>query len=198
MLSQKKYPERVSKLVLACTMKEIPFHMRDKIINSVYLAEKNLMDKFAWFVTHNGLICLELDKYIVRRDLALRVLNAELKNMTKLETEKYILNTNRLLNLQSIDINSSPEVSTLVFTGEYDVFTLPEYCREIASSFSDSIFTTIKNADHLFHLERFNTTLEILMRFVRDLLLEKIEGCNEIEYFFNNVLHDKLIQGSTY
>ena len=190
----KNYPELVSKLVLAGTMKEIPFHMRDKILYSVELAEKNLMDEFAWFATHNGLLCLDPEKYIVRRELALRVLNAELKNMTRLETEKYIMNTNRLLSLQSIDINNSPNVSTLVFTGEFDIFTLPEYCKEIASSFSDAIFTTIKNADHLFHIERFDTTLEMLMRFVKDLPLEKIEGCNEFEYFFNAVLQDKMLQ----
>ena len=192
----KNFPELVNKLVMAGTMKEIPFHMRDKIEYSVQLAEKNLMNEFAWFATHNGLLCLDPEKYIVRRDLALRVLNSELKNMTMLETAKYIQNTNRLLNLQSIDINNSPEVSTIVFTGEFDIFTLPEYCREIASSFSDSIFTTIKNADHLFHIERFNTTLEILMRFVKDLPLEKIEGCNEIEYFFNSALQEKMFQCS--
>jgi pimeloyl-ACP methyl ester carboxylesterase len=182
----KNFPEYVSKLVLAGTMKEIPFHMRGKIIQSVKLAEKYLMDEFAWFATHNGLLCLDPRKNIVRRELALRVLNAELKNMTRNETERYIMNTLRLLNYQSIDINESPDVDTLVFTGEYDVFTIPEYCREIASSFPNAIFTTIKNADHLFHLERFKTTLQLLLRFVQDLPLETIEACNKIEYLFKN------------
>jgi pimeloyl-ACP methyl ester carboxylesterase len=182
----KNYPELVSKLVLAGTMKEIPFHMREKIIQSVNLAERNLMEEFARFATHNGLLCLEPEKQVDRRELAIRVLCSELKNMTRDAAERYILNTNRLLNFQSLDISESPDVSTLVFTGEYDVFTIPEYCREIAASFSDAIFTTIKNADHLFHIERFDTTLEILLRFVKDLPLEKIKGCNEIEYLFKN------------
>ena len=187
----KNYPELVTKLVLAGTMKEIPFHMREKIIRSVHLAEKNLMEEFGWFATREGLLCLDPEKQIERRELAIRVLNAELKNMTRDAADKYIMNTNRLLNFQSIDISESPDVSTLVFTGEYDVFTIPDYCREIASSFSDSIFTTIKNADHLFHIERFDTTLEILFRFVKNLPLEKIEGCNEIEYYLNNQIQKK-------
>jgi pimeloyl-ACP methyl ester carboxylesterase len=182
----KNYPELVSKLVLAGTMRDIPVHMREKIIQSVHLAEMNLMEKFAWFATHNGLLCLDPTKQIDRRELVIRVLNSELKNMTRDAAERYIMNTTRLLNYQSLDISESPDVSTLVFTGEYDVFTIPEYCREIASSFSDAVFTSIKNADHLFHIERFDTTLELLLRFVKGLPLENIEGCNEIEYLFKN------------
>jgi pimeloyl-ACP methyl ester carboxylesterase len=144
------------------------------------------MEKFAWFATHNGLICLDPEKQVERRELAIRILSSELKNMSRDAAERYIMNTTRLLNYQSIDISDSPDVCTLVFTGEYDVFTIPEYCREIASSFSDAIFTSIKNADHLFHIEKYDTTLELLLRFVKDLPLEKIKGCNEIEYFFKN------------
>jgi pimeloyl-ACP methyl ester carboxylesterase len=72
----KNYPELVSKLVLAGTMKEIPFHMREKILQSVQLAERNLMEKFAWFATHNGLICLDPEKQVERRELAIRILSS--------------------------------------------------------------------------------------------------------------------------
>jgi pimeloyl-ACP methyl ester carboxylesterase len=183
------YPGLVSKLVLAGTMRSIPVHMREKIMQSILLAEKNLMEEFAHYVINNGLLCLNPDRQVEKRDLAVRVIFAELKNMTREAVRKYIINTKRLLNYQSIDINKSPNVSTLVFTGEYDIFTLPEYCREIAASFSDSVFTTIKNADHLFHIERFDTTLELLLGFVRNLPLENIQGCNEFEYFFKNQPH---------
>ena len=181
----KNYPELVSKLVLAGTMREIPTHVREKIFRSVHLAKMNLMEEFAAFVINKGFLCLDPSRHINKRELTKRVLYSELKNLTNEALEKYITNTKRLLSYKSLDISNSPDVKTLIFTGEYDVFTLPEYCREIAASLSDSIFTSIKNADHLFHIEQFDTTLELLLRFVKGLPLENIEGCNEIEYFYN-------------
>ena len=179
------YPELVSKLVLAGTMREIPIHVKERILESLRLAEMNLMEEFADFVIREGFLCLDQSRHIKKRELTKRVLYSELKNMTNDALEKYIMNTKRLLSYESLDLSNSPNVKTLIFTGEYDVFTLPEYCREIAASLSDSIFTSIKNADHLFHIEQFNTTLELLLRFVKGLPLENIEGCNNIEYFCN-------------
>jgi len=179
------YPELVSKLVLAGTMREIPIHVKERILESLRLAEMNLMEEFAAFVINKGFLCLDQSMSINKRELTKRVLYSELKNMTNDALEKYIMNTKRLLSYESLDLSNSPNVKTLIFTGEYDVFTLPEYCREIAASLSDSIFTSIKNADHLFHIEQFNTTLELLLRFVKGLPLENIEGCNNIEYFCN-------------
>ncbi len=179
------YPEFVSKLVLAGTMREIPLHVKEKIMESLRLAEMNLMEEFAEFVIQKGFLCLDQSRHINKRELTKRLLYSELNNLTNDALEKYIMNTKRLLSYKSLDLSNSPNVKTLIFTGEYDVFTLPESCREIAVSLSDSIFTSIRNADHLFHIEQFDTTLELLLRFVKGLPLENIEGCNTIEYFRN-------------
>lgn len=179
------YPEFVSKLVLAGTMREVPVHVEEKIMESLRLAEMNLMKEFAEFVIEEGFLCLDQSRHINKRELTKRLLYSELKNMTSDALEKYIMNTKRLLSYKSLDLSNSPNTKTLIFTGEYDVFTLPESCREIAVSLSDSIFTSIKNADHLFHIEQFDTTLELLLRFVKGLPLENIVGCNDIEYFCN-------------
>jgi hypothetical protein len=94
---------------------------------------------------------------------------------------KYTSNTLRLLHHEPLDLKQSPNCKTLIFTGEYDCFTQPKYCREIANSFPLCYFTTIKNADHLFHLEQFSVTAHLLYAFTQGLSVISSEDINEIE-----------------
>lgn len=70
-----------------------------------------------------------------------------------------------------------------MFTGEHDVYTRPAACREIAQALPDAWFALIEHADHLFHLERFETTLALLDRFYSDEPLHDVPGCRDVERF---------------
>jgi hypothetical protein len=94
---------------------------------------------------------------------------------------KYTSNTLRLLHHEPPDLRQPPNCKTFIFTGEFDCFTRPEYCREIANSFPLCYFTTIKNADHLFHLEQFSATAHLLYTFTQGLSVISSEDINEIE-----------------
>lgn len=128
-----------------------------------------------------GLICTDPEKPIARRKLAHRLLYSQLINMNAADREKYVINTKRLLNHGQIALGSPPAVRTLVFTGEHDCFTRPEFCREIASAFCKATFTTIQQADHLFHIEQFDTTAELLFRFSYNQPIDDIPMLNAIE-----------------
>ncbi|WP_216910086.1 alpha/beta fold hydrolase [Synechococcus sp. CCY 0621] len=182
------FPHRVDNLVLCGTMKEIPEHLRAGVAHTLIPLRNGDMGQFANEVLGisgpqkgNGLLCTDTTKRVERHKLAKRLLYSQLVNMNKLDRHKYELNTLRLLQHGKINLNSTPSCNTLIFTGEHDCFTLPAFCKEIADAFPACTFTTIRHADHLFHIEQFETTSELLYRFSYNLPIEKVPQLNQIE-----------------
>lgn len=178
-----KYQHRVSKLVLAGTMIALTDHLKELITTSIEIANKGIGADFASYVLENGLIYNQDDaeEKIRRHHFVKRVLYRQLRLFNESLLQKYNANSRRLLSEHALNIASPPKVKTLVFTGEYDVFTTPNACQEVAKAFEDSLFTTIKNADHLFHLQQTKTTIALLSNFGNNNPLNTIEGCNEIQ-----------------
>ena len=173
------HPQKINKLVLAGTMKEIPQNKRAAIQDSIVLIE-NDPDQFADKMV-DILMAQDDFEWVHKNKLAKRVLVSVCKGLSAQEKHHYIVNTKRLLTLKPLDLSIKPEVPTLVFTGEFDPFTKPEYCRDIAKSFQRAMFTTIKGADHLFHMEQFETTLMLFYKFFMP--LDGVEGIHQIEVF---------------
>lgn len=182
------FPHRVVNLVLCGTMKEIPEHLRPGVAHTLVPLKKGDMEQFANEVLGisgpqkgNGLICTDSAKKIERQKLAKRLLYSQLVTMNPIDRHKYELNTLRLLEQGRINLDATPSCNTLIFTGEHDCFTLPAYCREIAEAFSACTFTTIQNADHLFHIEQFDTTAQLLHQFSYNQPINQIAKLNPIE-----------------
>ncbi|MBM3925089.1 MAG: hypothetical protein FJ320_03760 [SAR202 cluster bacterium] len=98
-----------------------------------------------------------------------------------MELRQYAANTRRLLDHEPLNLDvpvSGPE--GLVFTGEHDVFTTPDHCQDIAGAFDHAWLTTIQRADHLFHIEQFDTVVELLLRFMRGRVHGSIAGCEAL------------------
>lgn len=195
-----RHPSRVENLVLAGTMKEIPRHLRFGVEHTIKTLRNGHMVDFAnEIIGHigpqkgNGLICTDKDKIINKRQLAQRILFNQLVNMSIADRAKYEMNTLRLIHQRTLDLSKSPECKTLVFTGEHDTFTRPEYCRRIANSIKDCTFTTIRHADHLFHMEQFATTAELLFCFTQELPMHAIQDINELETLGLSTNQTKLI-----
>lgn len=174
------HADRLASLVLAGTMSELPAHTRPRVNSSLASLQKGAMDDFAtnWV---NTLMCPDPGKTIVNRRLAESVLRTDLVRMQGPARAKYVSNAQRLLRHMPADLNGAPNVRVLVFTGEHDGFTRSDHCRKIAASFPSSVFTTIQDADHLFHIERFDTTAALLEQFVNEAPLEGIPSVNAIE-----------------
>lgn len=75
------------------------------------------------------------------------------------------------------------EGPVLLFTGEFDVLTPPRACREFAATFSDAAFATIRQADHMAHLERIDEVADLVCRFITDQALEDLPYLASFERF---------------
>jgi pimeloyl-ACP methyl ester carboxylesterase len=180
----KHYPHRVSHLLLAGIMREIPKDSEASVYATITLLQQKNISEFTDEVI-NGLLCLDPEK-VSKCKVVARVFRNQLKQLSNDQMEKYIANTLRLFKHTPLNINHSPNLPTLVFTGEHDTFTKAQYCREFANNFHNSTFTTIKNADHLCHMEQFEAVIELSHRFFLDESLDDLPGCNVVERLKHN------------
>lgn len=170
------FPEYVEGMALGGVMKEIPPDFAARTARTMTTLEEGRIADFARDVTE-GLLCLERSDSIERSRFAARVLASQLRRFREEHRERYIENTARLLSHPPLDLTRPPSARALVFTGEFDVYTQPEHCHEIAAALPQSTFALIARADHLFHLERFDVTLRLLDAFARDQPFEQVDGC---------------------
>jgi pimeloyl-ACP methyl ester carboxylesterase len=159
-------------------MKEIPSHMRQPVLDNLMHLKLGHMNDFAQGAIE-GLLTLDPALFVYRRNLTTRLLHSQLIGMSEADKKKYLFNTLRLLTKSPLDLAKPPRCPTLVFTGEHDTFTRPEDCLEIARSIPCSYFTTIKDADHLFHIEQPTTTCELCFQFVSDCEVDSVTGIGD-------------------
>ena len=183
------YPHKVESLILCGTMREIPDYVKDGLSHTLITLRSGNIKEFAKEVLGitgpykgQGLLCTDPKRQISKHRVAMRLLYGQLISMTPLERIKYELNTLRLIKHGSIDINQAPACNTLIFTGEHDCFTLPSYGKEMASRLPNSNFTTVRNSDHLVHIEQFRTTAELIHNFSYGLPIDCVPNLNAIEY----------------
>ena len=181
-----KHPGRVSHLVLTGVMDHIPADWRRLVVRHLEALIRRDMDRFAREVVKALTSQSKLHR-INHRKAIQRVLFAQLRQLSGDRALQYVANTHRLLFHLPLDLRWPPRVRALLFTGEYDPFTKPEYVRAMARAFDDAVFTTIREADHLWHLEQFETAVELVHRFFSNADLDGIDGCNTLEYFYRSI-----------
>lgn len=103
-----------------------------------------------------------------------RLLYRQVARLNANEQLRYAQNTQRLLDFGGF--TSFPQCPTLVATGEFDNFTLPEENAGFAASCADAQFAVIEDADHLSQFERREVTSELFYRFIKDEQIDDIEG----------------------
>jgi pimeloyl-ACP methyl ester carboxylesterase len=176
-----RHPDRVGRLALAGVMRAIPPESRAVVEQSVTDLERGDMGAFARHAVE-GLLCLDPERPVDKRRLASRVLSGQLQRMSPGDQRRFVENTRRLLDQPPLDVSDPPRVRTLLFTGEHDVFTTPQRCRELARALPDAVFTYIERTDHLFHLERFDVTLALFDTFYETGRVDDVAGCRPGEW----------------
>ena len=106
-------------------------------------------------------------RVIARRKLANRILRSNILRMDDEGLRRYATNTRRLLESPDLDTGFPPEQSGLVFTGEFDVFTTPRHCKQIADAMPRSHYILVLDADRLFYIKQFEKTLQVLNDFAK-------------------------------
>ena len=175
-----RFPASVERLVLAGVMKEMPQAVRASALRTLAALGDERMADFAREVA-DGLLCTDPGKPIERRAVARRLLTRQFERMGPAGRVRYCSNTRRQLDHLNLDLEAAPRVPVLVFTGEHDVYTPPSACREIAVAFDEAVFTTIRRADHLFHLERFDATLSLVSWFLLGSQIANVEDYTAFE-----------------
>ncbi len=181
-----KYPDTLNNLCLCGTMQDVPPHLRRYVWMSIEALREGRMEEFANGVLGvtgpcqgYGMMCTDPTKTISKRRLVHKILYSQLQGMSHDNRQRYETNTLRLLLSEGIDLSKPPKCNTLVFTGEHDTFTRPDYCMSIAKAIPKAVFTTIDEADHFFHLEQFPTTSELLYKFSYGLDISSITGISQ-------------------
>lgn len=176
------YPESVSHLALVGIMWRVSKRQRHDAFAHVDQLGKLSPADYATEVIDRLLTPFNRDK-VQRSRLVERVLTAELKRLDADGIQKYRANLLRLITQPPLDVDSPPTSRTLIFTGEYDHFTRPRYGRALAARMADSVFTIIEEADHLCHMERFESATVLTQRFFDDESLDDIDGCQPVLRF---------------
>jgi pimeloyl-ACP methyl ester carboxylesterase len=183
-------PHRVSRIVLAGTAKELAPHMLERVAATVDIAlsgdRELLAERVVGEPGREGLLCRDRSLPVRKRELAERVLRANILGMSDVELRQYAANTRRLLDHEALTLAPVDGPVALVLTGEHDCFTTPAQSLEVAETFGTAWFTVIQEADHVFHLERFDVAIGLFVQFMRGTLGSNLPGCAPIRSVGND------------
>jgi pimeloyl-ACP methyl ester carboxylesterase len=175
-----RYPERVKNMALVGTMTSIPANSRIDMRRILDLLAERRVPEFAdellKLLMNEEKISSVASGEAVRQKLLRRM-----HNLTAEEIEQFFTNTQRLLKHEMIDRSRPPTMPALVVTGEHDVFTTPDLCRDLAATCADSWFVSVADADHLLHLERTVELVDLVMRFYVGEPLTGLGYCRSVE-----------------
>ncbi|MGW7004322.1 alpha/beta fold hydrolase [Streptomyces sp. NPDC054933] len=120
----------------------------------------------------------------IRRHAAIsRLLHQQFMAQTPRQIGMVVVDHNvRLLNHEWYRPEPVPALPALVFTGEYDSLTTPHMGRETAARLPGAAFLTVRDADHLVHVERIDEFTDLLLRFCTDRPVNDLPYCNPVEY----------------
>ena len=175
------YPQRVQHMALMGVMSHFREGYLKQAVDHINRVESGAAD----FPTECiEFLVSETVRTKTRRGRAVaKIMRRRLEQMSAADIQKYVENTRRLVYHEPLDLTVPPKVPSLVFTGEHDQLTKPEWNREVAAAIPGATFTTVRDGDHLCHLEQFGTVSLLISQFYDDESLQSVEGCSPIEQF---------------
>ncbi|WP_196160784.1 alpha/beta fold hydrolase [Reinekea sp. G2M2-21] len=171
-------PDMVESLVLAGTMKSIPSCQKPIIQESIRQLEDGCIGDFAQTAVRVLMNHDHCDR-IIRFQEIKKMMIRSLRRLTIQDQQKYIQNTKRLLKLDNTRV-TAPTCQSLLFTGEYDTFTTPGYCFELAEDFTNARIVTVDSSDHLVHLQQLHTAVNLCASVHYSIPLSSIPNIKEI------------------
>jgi pimeloyl-ACP methyl ester carboxylesterase len=175
-----RHPGRARRMVLVGTMACLTDHVRARMQRSLDLLTQGRRPEFVRCVLES-LVCDAPEVAVARRAAVVRSLSSALHGLSEQEVTRYLDNTRRLLAHRPDRTAPPVTVPTLVMTGAHDPLTTPAMSREAAALCADARFTTIKDADHMVHLERPAEAVDLMLRFFTGRPLEDLEYCHPVE-----------------
>jgi len=152
----------VNNLVLCSAMESLPEELEFEFNRLLFLLKWNRIEDFADGFT-NLMTNSELRKRNRLARIAAEKLRYALVHSTQGIREQFRHNTMRILRDGKMDLRYMPDIPTTVYTGEYDNFVPVEANIRVANSFSQGRFISIPNADHMVHVEKFRTNVQVIL-----------------------------------
>uniref|UniRef100_A0AAU3GQA9 Alpha/beta hydrolase n=1 Tax=Streptomyces sp. NBC_01401 TaxID=2903854 RepID=A0AAU3GQA9_9ACTN len=163
-------PGRVARLVLGGVPTHVGEDQLDYWRRAVEALGEGDADGFAALAT-DGLMCLDPDRPVHRRELARRYVRRSFLHALA-HSEHAADSLRRALDDRPDFSGGLSGVPALVFTGEHDTVTSPEIQREFAGTIEGSRFLTLPESDHWVVLERSEEVAALVTRFFTDRPLE--------------------------
>ncbi|MDX2522072.1 alpha/beta hydrolase [Streptomyces stelliscabiei] len=176
----RRYPDRVGRVVLVGTMTAIPDHAQAAMRRTLKYLAAGHMETYA-HATVDLLMTPERLADIPNGTRVRTLLLRRIANLSEAEAHQMYTNTLRLLTHQALDTSQPPRAPVLTVTGEYDSFTTPELCRQMAAACADSWYAEIRDADHMLILERTAETADLITRFLAGQPLDGLPYCRSVE-----------------
>ncbi len=161
-----RHPNRVANLVLVGTMSHADRRIEEALELSFDALDSGDMRCFADRVSAVLMNHAQRDG-IPQFKRGERLLRVALARMTEREVEQFRVNGRRILLHRRLDTRRPVPVRALVFTGEHDSVTSPEHCIEVGSTIRDAHWVSVREADHLVVLERFEVCARLTDSFLR-------------------------------
>ncbi|WP_086930771.1 alpha/beta fold hydrolase [Agarilytica rhodophyticola] len=153
----KKNSKKISKLVLAGSMQNIP----EEEWNQIFTMMANCLDNPKEF--SKGFLELITSKTttIPKHKVIKRATLRKAEKYTKDQFKCFIYNSIRLMSYRGDNLENIT-CPTLCFTGELDPYVTPQRCQALAKKIPNASFKLIPNTDHLFHIEKPAETIDII------------------------------------
>ena len=152
----------VNRLILCSAMEKLPEALVYEFNLLLFQLEWGRIDEFAEGFT-NLMTNPELRAKNKLARIASERLYQALRASSKGIREQFRHNTMRILRDGKTDLRYMPDVAATVFTGEYDHFTPESANRRVAESFARGHYISVPDADHMLHVEKFRTMIDIVL-----------------------------------
>ena len=156
-----KHSRLLKRLVLAGSMRHIPDADWPRMLNLAMLC---MSSDNAFGEQYIQLLCS--DKCCSKRQQAIQ--RAIIRNARKFSVEQRRCFTNNTLRLLTSFVPKVEQIHcpTLCFTGEYDPYTTPKLCEELAEAIPLGEFATMADSDHLFIYDKPQESMDLILQFL--------------------------------
>lgn len=152
----------VNHLVLCSAMASLPKQLEYEFNHLLFLLEWGRIEEFA-----DGFTNLMTNPELRAKNRLARIAAEKLRHALVTSSrgirEQFKHNTLRILRDGQTDLRMMPDVPTTVYTGEYDHFVPVEANMRVAEAFRRGRFISVPDADHMVHVERFRTNVDVIL-----------------------------------
>ncbi|MFD0141889.1 MULTISPECIES: alpha/beta fold hydrolase [unclassified Streptomyces] len=173
-------PERIARMALVGAAPVYPpagLHALRAMVNALEAGDTEAYSRLSV-----AALVSPADRAVRNRAVVTRLLARDMRSVAVADVQRHIASTRRVIDWPGLQPGGVNGIPALCFTGEHDSLTLPSLGREVAATIRGSVFTLIREADHLPLLERPREMSELVARFFTDQPLHGLPYLTPLEH----------------